>query len=136
MIAPDDRQATGTHSSAEEAPYDAEQLIAEDIEQTRAELGRTVQQLAAKADVKSRAQDATVELGHRARQQVAELQDLAAAGGQQLAGQLAHAADALPDQVSETAQAAAAKARKHWMPLTSGAAALIVVALVARKLRR
>jgi hypothetical protein len=136
MTAPDASAATGTHSSAEDAPSAAERVIAEDIEQTRAELGRTVQQLAAKADVKSRAQDAAVQLGHRASHQAAALQGRATRRAQRLAGQLAQAGDAVPDHVSDTAQVVAGKARRYWMPLTSAAVALVVAALAARKLRR
>jgi Skp family chaperone for outer membrane proteins len=137
MTAPDASRATETYGDITQVtPPDAERAIAENIERTRADLGRTVQQLAAKTQVKSLAKEAVGDIGRRARHRAAELQSQAAGTGRQLADRLAHATDALPDQVSDAAQAAAAKAHKRWVPLASGAAALILAAVLARKLRR
>jgi hypothetical protein len=54
------------------APDGAQQALTQEIERTREELGQTVEALAAKADVKARAQDATAELTARVRGTAAE----------------------------------------------------------------
>jgi hypothetical protein len=97
-----------------EAPSAAEQEIAADIERTRAELGDTVEQLAAKVHVGSRARHAAENLEHRIR----------------------HAAGQAPGQVTSTARAAAGTARKYWVHLTAAAVVVVVVAVAARKRRR
>lgn len=60
-----------------DTPSDPDQLR-EEIARTRAELGETVQSLAAKADVKARAKDAAAAAGDRARQKVADVSGKAA----------------------------------------------------------
>lgn len=112
MTAPGTAPAEGTGAgNATEATSDAERAIAADIEQTREELGRTVEQLAAKADVKARARQAVADLRGRV-------------------------TEAVPEQVTGTAQAAAAKARRYWVQLAAAAAAVALATVVVRKLRR
>lgn len=69
-----------------DTPSDPDQLR-EEIARTRAELGETVQSLAAKADVKARAKDAAVAAGDRARQKAADV-----------SGKAAHTAAVVKDQ--------------------------------------
>ncbi len=71
--------------TASEQPDDAQQLR-EEIERTREHLGETVEQLAAKVDVKGRAQARAAELAGQvtwqARSVVAQGREQAAAGAQ------------------------------------------------------
>jgi len=54
---------------ADEHPVPADpEVILDEIEQTRSELGRTVEALAAKADVKEQAKEKVAELGDRVAQ--------------------------------------------------------------------
>jgi hypothetical protein len=66
--------------TASEQPDDAKQLR-EEIERTREHLGATVEQLAAKVDVKSRAQAKAAELARQATGAVAQVRKRAAAKG-------------------------------------------------------
>ena len=95
-------------------PGDAQQLR-EEIERTREHLGETVEQLAAKADVKGRAQAKAAELAgqvtRQARSAVAQGREQAAQAGKQGAG----------------------AARKYRVPLSAAVAAglLVAVAFIA-----
>ena len=60
---------SGTHQGLPAAPDDAQRIRAE-IERTREHLGATVEQLAAKVDVKSRAREQAVQLAGQARNRV------------------------------------------------------------------
>jgi Protein of unknown function (DUF3618) len=60
---------SGARGSLSAGPDDAQRIRAE-IERTRGHLGATVEQLAARVDIKSRAQAEAVELVGRARSQV------------------------------------------------------------------
>jgi ElaB/YqjD/DUF883 family membrane-anchored ribosome-binding protein len=99
--------------SAAEAPSEAERAIAADIERTRAELGQTVEELAA-----------------------GQLKGRAAARGEQARAQLGQTGTVLPDQVRSTVRTTAAQARRHWPQLAAAAAVLLVAAVAVRKLRR
>jgi hypothetical protein len=90
--------------TASEQPGDA-QALREEIERTRERLGATVEQLAAKADVKGRA---------RARARAAEL-----------AGQVTRRARSTAAQAREQAADGAGAARTHRGPLAVAAAALL-----------
>lgn len=74
--------------TAEEGPVDEAQLRQE-IEQTREQLGETVEQLAAKADVKGRARVKTAELAGRMKSQTAQARTQAATRASSVGGQLA-----------------------------------------------
>jgi hypothetical protein len=63
---------SGTHQNVPAVPDDAERIRAE-IELTRQHLGATVEQLAAKVDVKSRARARAAELAGQAKSQVARV---------------------------------------------------------------
>jgi hypothetical protein len=92
--------------TASEQPGDA-QALREEIERTRERLGATVEQLAAKADVKGRARA-------RARARAAEL-----------AGQVTRRARSTAAQAREQAADGAGAARTHRGPLAVAAAALL-----------
>ena len=74
--------------AAEEGPVDGAELRQE-IEQTREQLGETVEQLAAKTDVKGRARAKATELAGRARRTVAQARTQAATQVSTVRGQLA-----------------------------------------------
>jgi hypothetical protein len=88
--------------TASDQPDDA-QALREEIERTREHLGATVEQLAAKADVKGRAQAKAAEL----------------------AGQVTRQARDAAGQARKQAADGAGAARNHWIPLSAAAAALL-----------
>ena len=117
-----------------DAPPDNVQELTEEIERTRTQLGETVGALAAKADVKARAQEKAAD----ARQKILEV------GGQvkdQVTSGTAQAAAAVwaraPEQAQRVAKRAADTARRRRAPLAAAAgAALLVGWLIARRRRR
>lgn len=117
---------------------DAERLRQE-IEQTRENLGATVEQLVAKADVKSRAQAKAAELAEQAKSAVAQAREQAAARAGSARGALAAktadarrkaagARHAAPGPVRQTAARGAVMARQYWAPLSAAAAAGLLAA--------
>lgn len=68
----DTRETTPLTGSVTAAPDDARRLEAE-IERTREQLGQTVQELAARADVKSRAQAKATEVSDRLKGMTAQV---------------------------------------------------------------
>ena len=135
-------------------PDDLEQLRAE-IEQTREHLGDTVDQLAAKADVKAQAQAKAADLTQRAkdtagqarqhaadtvgqvRQQAA---DTATQARQRAAAAAATGQEQLqartPEGVKQAASAGLAKARQYQTPLLIAVGAVVLSAVVVRWWRR
>jgi hypothetical protein len=114
-----------------DTPTDPQQLRAE-IEQTRAELGETVQELAAKTDLKARAKQALGDAAGRARRNLAGVKD-----------QAGEAADVVARRASTANQQLAdsdlpAPIRRPWPLATlaaAAAAAIVVVIVVARRRR-
>ncbi|MGI5176599.1 DUF3618 domain-containing protein [Dactylosporangium sp. CA-152071] len=92
---------------------DDPRLLREQIARTRAELGSTVEALAAKADVKARAKDAAAQAAERAK------------------GAAADAARNLAGTVSDKAVAV-----RRPLPLAAIGAAVLAVVLVAVAVRR
>lgn len=151
-----------TADTAASAPPDDPQELREEIERTREQLGETVQALAAKADVKARAQDKAAQVTGRmktkarhARQQAAanvgqvqsQLADESAAPRQKVASmsgpayqQAALAAAKIstvtPEPVQRAAHKAAATARQHRVPLAAGIGAGVLAWLVIGWWRR
>lgn len=147
------------------APDDPKQLEAE-IERTRQQLAETVQELAARVDVKSRARakaaevtgrmkSTTVQAGSNAaaragnmRRQVASRTTAArqkaisagAGGRDQLRNRAAAAGapvwEATPEQVRRAVTKGADSARERWMPLALAAGVLIVGYLAVRQWSR
>jgi Protein of unknown function (DUF3618) len=137
---PEHQQATGTGPAGSEQPSAAEQAIAADIERTRAELGETVEQLAAKVHVGARAKHAAADLRHRVTHTAAGMtgraRQRAAARGRQLSSQLGQLTAAVPDTAGDRARTASAMARRYWARLAAAAVALALATAAARKLRR
>jgi len=140
--------------SASASPDDAEELKAK-IEQTREQLGRTVEQLAAKTDVKARAQAKVTDLTQRAKDTTSRLRRQAAVRADSARSQLAAYSasvrqsaasvgdagrDRLPSQVSASLKQAVTKgtegARKHRAPLIIAVGVLVVGAIVVRRWTR
>jgi Protein of unknown function (DUF3618) len=137
-----EQSETGTSPVSEVQPSAAEEAIAADIQITRAELGETVAQLAAKAHVGARAKHAAADLPGRAAHAVAEMSSQAkrqaAVRGQQLRGQqLSQVTDAVPDTVTDQARAVLTGARRYRAQLGAAAAvALVLFAVAVRRRRR
>ncbi|MFF5026009.1 DUF3618 domain-containing protein [Streptomyces collinus] len=124
--------------------------LREQIEHTRHELGDTVQALAAKTDVKARAQEKAAEMKEQAAVKAGELKEQAALKAEQVKAKAAEAAsrvqDKLPEPVRERAVQAAGqarattaqglhKARGNRQLLVAAAAAGTLVWLIRRKKR-
>lgn len=114
-----------------ETPTDPQQLRAE-IERTRAELGETVQELAAKADVKSRAKQAVGDAAGRARQRLAGVQEQAT----QAAGTVAGKASAARRQLADSDLPASVRRPLPLAAIAAGAAALIITVVAVARRRR
>src|SRR3712207_1777057 len=136
------------------AKPDVEALRSE-IAQTRAELGETVQALAAKADVKARAKDQVeqtkqkvkaqaADAGQKAREAAAvatgKVRTVAAQAGDKARGTAVQATDKVKESGAlEKAQEARAQVRNSPVPVPlvlAGVAALIGVILIVRGRRR
>jgi Protein of unknown function (DUF3618) len=117
--------------SAADTPTDPRQLRAE-IEQTRADLGETVQELAAKADVKARAKQAVGDTAGRARQKLADVKDQAA----QAAGTVAEKAATARQQLADSDLPAPVRRPLPLAAITAGVAAVIVTLIVVARRRR
>jgi hypothetical protein len=102
-------------------PQDPQELRAE-IEQTRADLGETVEALAAKTDVKARAKDAAGNVADRAKEQ---------------AGKAADAAKDAAASVHEHIADVPSPARRPmpWALIGAGVAAVAGVAVLVRRRR-
>jgi cobalamin biosynthesis Mg chelatase CobN len=138
------------------------QALKDEIKQTRADLGETVQALAAKADVKARAKDQVeqtkakvraqaVEAGEKVRDAAVSATDkvraVAASAGASAKGTAAQATDKVAqatDKVKESgafdrAEEARDQVRSNPVPLTAvlaGLAAIVGVILIVRGRRR
>jgi hypothetical protein len=157
-----DGQETEPLTGSIAAPDDPQQLERE-IERTRERLGQTVQEMAARADVKSRARakaaaatgrvkSTTVQAGKNAaaragnvRSQVAgqagaarqKAMSAGSAGKDQLRTRAAAVGapvwQATPEQVRQAVTKGADRARDQWVPLAAAAAVLIVGYLAFRQ---
>ncbi len=125
------------------APDDAQQLEAE-IEQTREQLGETVEQLAAKADLRSRARAKVAGLTGQLKNKTAAARQKAistgSAGKDQLQARAAAIASpvrqATPDPVRQTVARGTAAARQRAMPLAAAAAVIVGFLLIRRWRKR
>ncbi|MFF9340729.1 MULTISPECIES: DUF3618 domain-containing protein [unclassified Streptomyces] len=110
------------------------------IEQTRQELGRTVQALVAKADVKALAREQAAEAKEKAVEVKEQAAVKAALVTDELRDKAAHAArvvhDRTPEPVRERAGRAAATARNHRGALVVATAALTALVLTVRTRRQ
>jgi hypothetical protein len=147
--------------AAEEGPVDGAELRQE-IERTREQLGETVEQLAAKTDVKGRARAKATELAGRARRTAAQARTQAATqvstvrgqlagksvgarqkgtavGGRVKSGLQAKAApvgEATPEPVRRAVARGASTAQQRRVPLAVAAVTLIAGYLVFRWWRK
>jgi Protein of unknown function (DUF3618) len=132
----------GQASTGSGAPDDPEQLKAE-IEQTREQLGDTVDQLTAKADVKGRAQAKAADLTDRAKAKTSQARLQAAVQADSVRSQLAataatareqaaSASEAVPEPVKRVVVKGGEAARQHRKPLAIAAGVLILGAVVIR----
>lgn len=147
-----DPGASAAHGAAEATVPDDPQELKREIERTREQLGETVEQLVAKTDVKSRAQAKATELSGMVKAKVGQAQQKAAQGAHGVRGQLAGPTataqtrvsaaagpvwEATPEQVRQAVTKGASTARQRRVPLTAGAAGLLIACyLVARWRRR
>ncbi len=112
---------TSTTAQSEREPKSAEEIRAE-IEQTRDELGDTVEALAAKTDVKARAQDRI----HGAKESVSQIVD----------GVAAKAKAVTPESASAGVQQVGATVQEKPLPFATGGAfvaGLVIGWLVGRR---
>jgi hypothetical protein len=167
-------QATANAGTQETAPLtgrvtappdDLRQLEAE-IERTREQLGETLRELIARADVKGLARAKAAELGGRVKDTTSQARKTAAAGAVNVRSQVADktaaarqkattagvarkdqlrnraaavsapAWQATPEQVRRAVTNGANGAKERWIPLTLAAGVLIVGCLALRQWRR
>jgi ElaB/YqjD/DUF883 family membrane-anchored ribosome-binding protein len=121
-----------------------------DIEQTRAELGETVQALAAKADVKARAKEQVEQTKQRVKAQAAEAgervrgaaltaSDRVRQAATTARGTAAEATDRATDRAQDATEQVREQVRRNPVPLSAvliGVAALVGVILIVRGGRR
>ena len=159
------RQDFTADTAAPALPDDPQQL-AEEIERTREQLGETVEALAAKADVKARAQDKASQLTGRLEGKAGKAKQQAAAQAGRIQRQLAdkiteprqkvvsvsgpaqdqvrqyasaaaaNISKATPEPVQRAATKAAAAARQRRMPLAVAIGAVVLAWLVIARWRR
>lgn len=112
-------------------PDDLRQLEAE-IERTREQLGETVQELVARADVKSLARAKATELRGRVKDTTSQARKAATAGAVSVRVQLTDKSAA----ALQKATSAGATQKERWIPLTLAAGALIAGCMALRRWRR
>ncbi|MEV6350962.1 DUF3618 domain-containing protein [Actinoplanes sp. NPDC051851] len=110
-------------------PSDPQQLRTE-IAQTRADLGATVQALAAKTDVKARARHSAADLATRGRQQLAAARDRVAATTTAGAATARRTAMTVQSKAVETARRP--KVRRNAVPVAALVLAAAGIALIIR----
>jgi hypothetical protein len=141
-----DTGVPGQASAGPGAPDDPEQLKAE-IEETREQLGDTVDQLTAKADVKGRAQSKAADLTDRAKAKTSHARLQAAVQADSVRSQLAattatareqaaSAGQAVPEPVKRVVVKGGEAARQHRKPLAIAVGVLILGAVVVRWLAK
>jgi dsDNA-specific endonuclease/ATPase MutS2 len=98
-------------------PSDVDGLRRE-IEQTRTELGATVEALAARADVKARLHETAEDAKARVRERVSEVVDRAEAK--------------LPEPAQEAVERTARAVRQNWRPLLAVTGVMVLALIVVR----
>jgi predicted nucleic acid-binding Zn-ribbon protein len=120
-MSPNSLASNGARRTTTPAPTTIEGLRRE-IEHTRAELGETVEALAAKADVKKRLQESAEDAKNRVRERAH--------------GVVQRAEAALPDGAQHAAKLTAETARRYRTQLLLAGGAGLLIALVIRWQRR
>jgi uncharacterized protein YjbJ (UPF0337 family) len=123
----------GQDVSAAAAPPDDPQQLAEEIKRTREQLGETVEQLAAKADVKARAQDKASQLTGRLKDKAGQVQRQLADKTTGPRQKVVSVSGPVQDQVRQ--QAARAAARVSEVTPEPVRRAAVKVAVTARQRR-
>jgi|SoiMetStandDraft_2_1073263.scaffolds.fasta_scaffold03922_4 Protein of unknown function (DUF3618) len=136
----DDGPETASQADAAPAAPDDPQELEREIERTREQLGQTVELLAAKADVKGRAQAKATELSGRIKYKAGQVRQKAAACGGSVRGQLVGTTataqkrvtaaatpvwQATPEPVRQAVAKGASTARQRRMQLAVAAGAVI-----------
>ena len=136
----DDGPETAAQADAAPAATNDPQELEREIERTREQLGQTVELLAAKADVKGRAQAKATELSERIKSKAGQVRQEAAARGGSVRGQLAGTTataqkrvtaaatpvwQATPEPVRQAVAKGASAARQRRMQLAAAAGAVI-----------
>jgi hypothetical protein len=122
------------------AAPDDERQLAEEIEQTREQLGETVQALTAKGDVKARAQGKIAQLADTA--EAARHKAASVAGPpvgqvrQQAEAAVAGISKITPEPARQAAAKTAGVARQRRVPLAAAAAVTVLAWLIIRWRRR
>jgi Protein of unknown function (DUF3618) len=147
----DDGPETASQADAAPAPPDDPQELEREIERTREQLGQTVELLAAKADVKGRAQAKATELSGRIKFKAGQVRQKAAAHGGSVRGQLVGTTataqqrvtaaatpvwEATPEPVRQAVAKGASTARQRRMQLAAATAGAVIAGYLLIKWRR
>jgi uncharacterized protein DUF3618 len=170
-LSPQATANTGTQETAPltgrvTAPPDDLRQLETEIERTREQLGETIRELIARADVKSLARARAAALGGRVKDTTSQARKTATAGAVSVRSQVADKTavarqkattagaarkdqlrnqaaamsapvwQATPEQVRRAVANGASGAKERWMPLTLAAGVLIVGCLALRRWRR
>ena len=156
-----DPSEAASQAGPEQAAGDAQQLQRE-IERTREQLGATIEQLAARADIKGRARDKATEVSGQVKTKADQARQEAAAKAESVLGQLADKTatarqraqsvgetgrerirrqvapvwDAAPDPVRQAVAKGASGARQRRVPLAVAAGVLVLGFLVVRRWKK
>ncbi|BEL04264.1 hypothetical protein Q0Z83_024550 [Actinoplanes sichuanensis] len=122
-------------------PQNDPQQLRSEIAQTRADLGSTVEALAAKTDVKARAKQSAAELAERGREQLAATGDKVAATAEAVKDKIVSGTAPVQQHArTATSKAASAardpKVRSTAVPVAAVALAAAGVILIVRGSRR
>ncbi len=107
-----DAEETAPLSGSIAAPPDSARQLELEIERTREQLGETVQELVARADVKGRALAKTTEVTEKCKSTLAQARK--------------SAWDATPEQVRTAVTKGASGARERWVPLAVAAGVALI----------
>lgn len=126
---------TNSHNGKSSPPDVAS--LRQEITQTRAQLGDTVEALAAKADVKTRAQESLQEAKARAKDEAIHAVTAAKEGAQQAAASTAAFGRDLTSHPAATLRGSVGRVRRsvrqHPAPWTVAAGALTLLLLIAQR---
>jgi ABC-type transporter Mla subunit MlaD len=113
-----------------------EQELRQQIEQTRQDLGETMEQLVARTDMAARARANAAEATERMKGSMRRVRTRAAAQGQAAASQVAPVWDKAPEPLRRTVEKAASGANQRRAPLAAAAATLVAGYLAVRWWRK
>ena len=114
-----------SRASAEPAAREDSTQLQRKIERTREQLGQTVEQLAARADIKGRARDKAADVSGQVKSKAGQIHK-----------QVAPVWDAAPEPVRQAVAKGASSARQRRVPLFAAVGTLVLGYLILRRLRR